>query len=145
MLAKEIMTTNVLTVTPDTTLNEVINLLSENKINALPVVDQNMKILGIITINDIIRRCLPSYLDILEDCFFLLDSGKFNSQAKNLKKIKVSEVMQKAYCIEEETEMVQAAAIMIKKNTRHLLVQKEGRLRGIISKIDIIRAIAKNA
>ncbi|KXG75182.1 Hypoxic response protein 1 [Fervidicola ferrireducens] len=144
MLAKDIMTTNVITVNPDTSLSEAINLLSENKINALPVVDEDMKILGIVTIGDIIKKCLPSYLDTLEDGFFLLNSQKFNSKTKDLRNVKVKEVMQKAYSIDEEDEMVHAAAIMVKKNIRHILVQKNGKLRGIISKIDIIRAIAKN-
>ena len=63
ILAKDIMTTNVVTITPDTSLYDAMVLIDKKKIKHLPVVDKNA-VVGIITAMEILR-IQPSYMEIL--------------------------------------------------------------------------------
>ncbi len=64
MLAKDIMTKKVITVSPDATLNEAAELMTKNNISGLPVVENDMTLVGIISESDIIEdRSLFSGLD----------------------------------------------------------------------------------
>ena len=64
MLAKDIMTTKLITVSPKATLNEAAELMTEHNISGLPVVENDMVLVGIISESDIIEeRSLFSGLD----------------------------------------------------------------------------------
>lgn len=64
MLAKDIMTKKVITVSPDATLNDAAELMTKNNISGLPVVENDMTLVGIISESDIIEdRSLFSGLD----------------------------------------------------------------------------------
>ena len=56
MLARDIMTVKVITVTPGTRVSEVANILIENRISAVPVVDEKGALLGIVSEGDLMRR-----------------------------------------------------------------------------------------
>ena len=56
MKAKDVMTTEVLTVTPDTTVEEIAKLMLEHRISGVPVADEQGAVLGIVSEGDLIRR-----------------------------------------------------------------------------------------
>ena len=70
LTAKEIMTTEVMTVSPDTSITEAAKLLLEKRINGLPVVDSQGQLMGIICQTDLITQqkqlSLPSFVTILD-------------------------------------------------------------------------------
>ena len=56
MWAKNVMTTNVVTVQPDTEVTEIARLLLKRRISAVPVVDADQRVLGIVSEGDLMRR-----------------------------------------------------------------------------------------
>ena len=58
MLAREIMTTDVITVSPDEEVEVVAKLLVDNKISGIPVVDQDNHVLGIVTEKDLLIKAV---------------------------------------------------------------------------------------
>lgn len=143
MKAKDIMTTPVISVTPDTTIEEAAQLLFENKINGLPVVNENNEVVGIITGQIIIRSYLPSYLELIDENFHLLSLDKFLAQSKISKKAPVKKIMLKPHVVNDNKDVVEIAAIMVTRGLRQIIVVDDNnRLVGIISKIDIVKAVA---
>ncbi len=67
MLIQDVMTSNPITTSPDTPLEEVAHLMIEKRINRLPVVDANQKLVGIITRHDLVSALKPQAFANTED------------------------------------------------------------------------------
>jgi CBS domain-containing protein len=63
-LARDVMTANVISVSPDTTVRSVCNLMHEHEIGALPIVDVLGRVLGLVTDRDIVIRAVAARRDI---------------------------------------------------------------------------------
>ena len=75
MLSKDIMTRDVITVRPEDEVEKVAQLLLENKISGIPVVDENHRVIGIITEKDLMIKAtelkVPFYLTLFDSIIFL--------------------------------------------------------------------------
>ena len=61
MNAKDVMTTEVVTVSPETTVQDVAKILSEKGISGAPVVDANQRLVGIVSEGDLLHRAVANY------------------------------------------------------------------------------------
>ena len=125
------MTEDVITITPDTTLKEVHDIMNEKGIRRLPVV-RNGKLLGIVTLGDI-RGAEPSRASSLS-------IWEVNHL---LTKLKVSEIMTRnPVTIQQDASIGDAAKTMLEKKFSGLpVVDEEDRLVGIITESDIFRLV----
>ena len=134
MLVSDVMTTNVISVTPDISINEALRLLKENGIRRLPVTDGHGNVMGIVTEKDL-KSAAPSKATTLDiwEIHQLLD------------KIKVEEVMtREVITIKEDTPLEEAARIMAEKKIGALpVLNEDGKLSGIITESDIFRTFVK--
>lgn len=147
--AKDIMTEAVITVTPETTVEELGRLFIEKDISGAPVVDERGKLVGIVTENDFIskntRLHIPTVLRLF-DAFIPLGTSKLEEEIKRMAASTVGEVCtKKVVTVAEETPVDEIATIMNEKKIHLLPVVKEGRVAGIIGKKDLIRGIAGEA
>ncbi|MBB4187883.1 CBS domain-containing protein [Sinorhizobium terangae] len=111
---------NVVTVTPDVTVHQAATILHGNRIGAVVVVDPDDHIVGILTERDVVAA-------IAKYGAACLDSS-------------VSSVMwQNVYCCREEMSIAALMEMMSKLRARHLPVEKEGRLAGIVSIGDVVK------
>ncbi|THK40039.1 CBS domain-containing protein [Ensifer sp. MPMI2T] len=111
---------NVVTVTPDVTVHQAATFLHDNRIGAVVVVDPDDQIIGILTERDVVAA-------IAKYGATCLDSP-------------VSSVMwQNVYCCREEMSIATLMEMMSKLRARHLPVEKEGRLAGIVSIGDVVK------
>lgn len=145
MLAKDIMVKNVITVKRDQTVEDVIRLLMEHNISGLPVVDDENRIVGIVSEGDLIYRSkqlkLPSYFTILDGYIFLDNPKTMEEQIKKMVGYLVKDIMtEKVITLNEEDSIEKAASLMTDKKVNRLPVVKEGKLVGIISRRDIIKS-----
>lgn len=146
--ARDIMTKEVVTVNPQLPVLELARLLAEKKINGVPVVDDAGQLVGVVTQSDLIDRArkfeLPLVITILDAHFYLERPGTFK---KNLEKMignRVADLMTSPpITISPDLTVEEIAAIMAHKKVHTLPVVAEGKLVGIIGKIDIIRALAQ--
>ncbi len=144
--AKDIMTEDVIMVSPDATVEELGRLFIEKGISGAPVVDAGGKLFGIVTENDLIsknsRLHIPTILRLF-DAFIPLGASKLEVEIKRMTASTVGEVCnRKVVTIAEETPIDEIATIMNEKKIHLLPVVRVGRVVGIIGKKDLIRGIA---
>lgn len=145
--AKDIMTEKVITVRPETPLEEFARILIENRISGAPVVDKDGNLVGIITENDLInqnkRLHIPTVIRLF-DAFIMLESpGKIKDEIKRITATTVWDICTKeVVTVSEDTPLQEIATIMSEKKIHLLPVMRDKRIVGIIGKADIIKAMA---
>jgi CBS domain-containing protein len=148
--AKDIMTKDVISVTPDTEIIEVARLLLKKHINGVPVVDDEGNLVGIICQSDLISQQkklpLPSFFNLL-DTFIPLDSpGKIGREVEKISAARAEQAMTPdPVTVNPQTGLEDIAAIMVNKNLHTIPVVEEGKLVGVIGKEDILRTIMPDA
>ncbi len=147
--AKDIMTKEVFKVRPDSTVEELARLLIEHKISGVPVVDENNKLIGIVTENDLIsqnkRLHIPTIIRLF-DAFILVGAGKLEEEIKKMAATFVDEIcVTKVESIQEETSLDEIATIMAEKSIHLLPVLRDGIVVGIVGKADMVRAMTNEA
>ena len=112
--------TNVITARPEQTVREVVSLLAEHNVGALVVADSELRCVGIISERDIVRRAAVD-----EDVFSL----------------PVSDVMTSGVIVAGmHHDLRPVVHTMLEKRIRHLPIVEEGRILGIISIGDVLKA-----
>ena len=132
MLVQEWMTKDVVTITPDVSIMKASRLMKEKRIGRLPVVDEDGRVVGIITDRDI-RSASPSKATTLEmhELYYLLSE------------LKTKDVMSKKPVCAKETDSVESIArLMMEKRFGGLpIVNADNQLVGIITDSDIFKVL----
>ena len=145
--AKDIMTTDVIVAKTDDSIANVATLLIKEKIGGLPVVDENNKVVGIISETDIMQKEIdiesPRVLNFFQGLIFLDDIKKLEDDMKKVAAYKVEDLMSKdIITVNENDSFDYVANVMIKKSINRVpVVDKENFLKGIICRYDIIKAM----
>lgn len=144
----EVMTSNPVTVNPDNPLKDAIKILAEKKISGLPVVDNNKKIIGVISESDLMWQETgvepPPYIMILDSLIYLENPARYDKEIHKALGQTVKEVMSdKPITIKADQTVKEAANLMhIKKIRRLPVINSEEKVIGIITQGDIIRTMA---
>ncbi len=149
LTAKDIMTKAVVTVRPETSIEELSSLLVQHGISGVPVVDESGALYGIVTENDLISRNkrlhIPTVVSFLDAAIYLESSKKFEQEVKRLAATKVGEIcVRKVITITEDTTVTDIATIMAEKKAYLLPVVKNGKVTGIVGKRDVVKAVAQS-
>jgi CBS domain-containing protein len=147
MKAVEIMTRNPVTVGPEASIMKAVGLMLQRRISGLPVVDRGGALVGIVTEGDLLRRTetgtqrhRPRWLE------FLIGPGHLADEYVQACGRKIHEVMtQNVVTIAEDTPMDEIVHIIESRRIRRLPVLREGRLVGIVSRANLVRALASLA
>ena len=146
--AKDIMTRDVITVKPSTTIEELARILMEHRISGVPVVDDNGNLTGVVTENDLIsqnkRLHIPTVVRLF-DAFIMLESpASIEKELKKMTANTVADIYTKdIITVGEDAELEEVATIMYEKKV-HLVPVVEGKkIKGIIGKMDIIKGMKK--
>jgi CBS domain-containing protein len=138
MRVKDLMKSNVVTVKPDNSVKHAAQIMLARGISGLPVVDDRDALVGIITEGDLLRR-REIGAEVRHNGSVAERSAAF---VKN-HSWKVADVMtQGVISVEEETSVGRVAALMDDHHVKRIPVTREGRLVGIVSRIDLLRLIA---
>ncbi|NJL88646.1 MAG: CBS domain-containing protein [Coleofasciculaceae cyanobacterium SM2_1_6] len=144
----EIMTRDPIAVTPSTPLKEAIQLLAERRISGLPVVDEQGKLVGIISETDLMWQETgaekPPYVMVLDSIIYLQNPLKYDQEIHKALGQTVGEVMTShVISIHPDKSIRDATQILQQKKIHRLPVLDEaGKLVGILTRGDIIRAMA---
>ena len=146
--AKDIMTSDVITVKEMTTLEDLARIIMQHHISGAPVVNDKGTVTGIVTENDLInqnkRLHIPTILRLF-DAFIPLGTSKLESEIKRMAASTVKDIYtKKVITVDEETPIENIATIMAEKKIHLLPVLKEGELVGIIGKKDIIKGLSRD-
>jgi CBS domain-containing protein len=144
MRAIDVMVREVVTVRPDTDVADAVKLLAEHDVSALPVVDGEGNLLGILSEADLIHRAeigtekhRPWWLEAVTGASRLAEEF-----AKSHGK-KVGEIMTSgAISVSEDTPLSEIAALFEQKQIKRVPVVKDGKLIGIVSRSNLVQALA---
>jgi len=145
MHIKDVMTTDVVTVSTDDPVEKCAKLLQENDISGLPVVDKEGRVVGMITEGDLIRRAsrieAPGYLEILGGLIYLGSPKKFVDELQRAMALEAGKMMSgEVVSIRPDQSLESAATLMVKHNINRLpVVDDEEKLVGIVSRRDIMK------
>jgi len=147
MLASELMTRSVITVKPTTGIHELAELFIEKNISGAPVVDDEGIVVGIVQEEGIMfqdkKVHLPSFVNMSLG-FLTLGAKRLEEEIKKVTASKAADIMEKdVVSITPDITIENVATMMIEKKNYYLLVIDEGKLVGVVTKRDIVRAIAK--
>jgi len=139
----DIMTRDVVTVGPDVSLREVLQLFSENHISGAPVLIAN-KIAGVVSVSDLID--IPAMTPAVEDAGDTRRAVKPESETGVLDECTVSEVMTRypIWKMRPDAPVPAAADCMRQNGIHRILVVEDEKLLGIVTAWDIAKAVADN-
>jgi CBS domain-containing protein len=147
MKAADVMVTDVITVRPDTSTQEAARILVDNGISAAPVVDAEGRVAGIVSEGDLIRRAEIGTEFRRSWWLELLSSPE--ARARDFVKshaLKVSDVMTTRVVTASETASLGEIANLLEKNgIKRVPIVRDGRLVGIVSRANLLRAYATSA
>ncbi|MBI5844540.1 MAG: CBS domain-containing protein [Deltaproteobacteria bacterium] len=141
----EIMTKDVVTVTPDLEIAKAAQILLDRRINGVPVVDGNGRLVGILCQSDIIatqkRFPLPSFFSLL-DGILPIGSGRMEKELAKMSAATVGQAMtEKPVFVAPDSTVEEAATLMVEKKFHTLPVVENGLLVGVVGKEDVLRTM----
>jgi len=115
-----------------------------HRLSALAVVDENNRLLGVISDRDLIKAALPDYRTLISNLNYSLDVEPFEELLKREDKIKVSQLYREDFeTTTPETRIVEVAAMMIFKDFTRVFVTENDNLVGILLRKDIVNMIIR--
>jgi len=142
--AQDIMKTGVITVSPETTVEELGRLFIERGISGAPVVSADGKLYGIVTENDLIKQNrrfhIPTIIRLFDAFIPLEGSSSMEKEIRRMSASRVSEICtREVVTVAPETPLQEIATIMSEKGIHLLPVIDAGKIVGIIGKMEVIK------
>ncbi len=144
----DVMTANPTTVSPETSLEEAIQILAEKDISGLPVVNKQGELVGVISETDLTWQAsgveAPPYIMFLDSVIYLQNPAKHNQEVHKALGQTVAEAMSDRPTTVKGNQLVgEAARIMHEKKVRRLpVIDDNSKLIGMITQGDVIKMMA---
>ena len=148
LTARDVMTADPVTIAPDAKVTDAAKLMAESNIGALPVMEGDV-LIGLVTEGDLIMRDVklefPTYIHLLDGFIMYPPSTvKFESELKKAVAASVADVMTSdPVTIDVDAPLEDVASRLADEDVSRLPVMEGAKLVGIVSKHDIVRAIAQ--
>jgi len=144
--AIEIMKKEVITVAPDTTVEEAGRLFMEKNISGAPVVDSEGRLYGIVTENDLItkdkRLHIPTILRIFDAFIPLERPSAIEKEIRKMAAYLVKDICTRdVITVKEDADLQEIATIMTEKGVHLLPVVKGGKVLGIVGRREVLDAL----
>ena len=146
----EVMTKDVVTLSPDQSLAEAADLLAEKGIGAAPVVDADGKIVGLLRDEDLLiseaRLHLPTTIAILPGIEFTLPGQirRYDEELKKAAASTVADVMEREFKkVGPDATIEDVATLMHEHDVTHVPVVVDDKVVGIVARGDIVRYLAE--
>ena len=143
MRARDIMTTNVVTVSPETDIAEAVRLMLDRQISGVPVIDDSGRLIGILTEGDLMRR---AELVTGRQSWWINPISSPEQEARAYVKahgLKVKDVMTKeVVTINEQEPLDRIAMVFEERGIKRTPVMRSGKIVGIVSRANLLRSLA---
>ena len=135
MLVRDVMTTQVVSVRPDARVKEAIQLLDDHQITAMPVVDAEGRLVGVVSEADVLRDALPPDRRVHEIPVAIEDRTRI---------LTVNDVMTHLpMSVTADADLSIAASVLVDTAIKSLPVVEGDRVVGMVSRRDVIAVLAK--
>jgi CBS domain-containing protein len=144
MLAKDVMTSPVLSISPDATILQAVRTMLQRRISGLPVIDKDDRLVGMLTEGDLLRRVetgterrRPRWLE------FLLGPGRLADEYTRTHGRKVKDVMTgDPLTVTEDAALDEVVKLMEKRQIKRVPVVRDGKIAGIVTRANLLHALA---
>lgn len=143
MQAKDVMTSNVVSVSADATVVEIAQLLLQRNISAVPVVDDDGRPIGLVSEGDLIRRAELG-TERKRSWWLSLLAGESEHASDYVKAhgLRASDVMTRdLVTVDVDTDLAAIATILEEKRIKRVPVVREGRIVGIVSRSNLLQGL----
>ena len=144
--AGDLRSVDLAVVHPETSLREAVNLMANRRVSGVPVVDADGTLVGMLSEGDLVRwhegysAKQAKWLDMLADGFILAPDFLDGIRSEQNK---VKLIMSKgATTVTEDVAAREIASMMYAKKIKRVPVLRDGKLVGIVSRSDLVRALA---
>jgi CBS domain-containing protein len=149
-VVREIMDSEAETVAPDTPVEDVVRLLRENELPGVPVIDGDGRCVGIVTEADLVLPDdqgdlhIPHYINLFGGTVFLEPLGRFEQRLRKAFASKASDMMTSdPDTVGPDTSVRDAARLIHESGHNRLpVVDGDGRLVGVVTRVDVLGALA---
>lgn len=147
--AKDIMTSDVRSVSPETELEELAKIFIEQNKQALPVLDNRGCLVGMVSQNDLVERDkplhIPTVISIFDWVLYLESEKSFKAEVERMAARTVGEICRREVpTCSPETDVSDIASLMVDK-AAHLVpvVDSDRKVVGVVARLDIIKAMGR--
>jgi CBS domain-containing protein len=146
--AREIMTTDIVTVKKETTIRELAELFTTRRIGSIPVVDEDGNLVGIVSESDLIEQDrnfhIPTVISLFDWIIYLESEKKFEKELKKMTGQTVGDIYtEEVETISPDTPIYDIADKMSNQKIHSLPVVEDRKIIGVVSRIDLIRTMVK--
>jgi CBS domain-containing protein len=145
-IAKDYMSKKIKSVRPDMNAKKALQLLIKSKTSGLPVIDRTGAVVGVFTEKEVLKAILPSYIKYVGAFIYGEDTKSELKKLCRLEKCTVKDVMRtEVPTISPETSLTEVSKIMLTRSERRVIVTKGKKAIGVITRSDVVKALAKEA
>jgi len=144
LIAADIMLESPPTVAPGDSLKTVANVMFKHRIDGVPVVEKGGKLVGEISEKELLKFALPDYESFIANMANLPELEPFEDLLRQEDKVRVKDVMNKdVVTFPVMTQVVEIAAFMLFKDVDRVMILKDEKLVGVVSRSDIVSKIIR--
>ena len=145
MKVGDIMIRDISAIFEDETVERFIRLCANHIRTGMPVVDDEMRILGYISENDVVNAVIPSYFGMLQSASFIPDTNQLKKKLYLIKDEPISKYMAKSVIsVKENDTLLHASDLLIRHKLFSLcVVDEEERLTGLVNRSRILLGVLK--
>jgi len=144
MKVKDIMDPSPNLIKTFDTFEHLVKILDEVKYHVVFVIDEEDKLMGIVTEGDVIKVLIPKYITVDESLISVLDVNYFERKCRESKNLTINGIMSKVtFMVGEEDSLIKAAALMVVNKIHTLPVVRNSKVVGIVSRLTLIKHITK--
>jgi CBS domain-containing protein len=147
---RDIMETTPVTVSPDTSVEDVVGTLREHELPGVPVVYVDGRCVGIVTEADLVLPDdqgdlhLPHYINLFGGTVFLEPLGRFEQRLRKAFASNAADMMtSEPDTVAPDTSVQEAARLIHRSGHNRLPVVEDGRLVGVVTRLDVLGALAQ--
>jgi CBS domain-containing protein len=145
----EIMDTNPVTVSPDTSVEDVVAAMREHELPGLPVVDADGQLVGIVTEADMVLQDdqgdlhIPHYVNLFGGTVFLESLHRYEDRLRKAFASSAKDMMTRdPDTVSPDTSVHEAARLIHDTGHNRVPVVEDGRLVGVVTRLDLLGALA---
>jgi CBS domain-containing protein len=138
------MKRNVISISETATVREAAAIVAEKHIGLLPIVDNDMQVIGVVGLKDLLSLEMPDFMKFIADVDYVHDFGAVENTRPSPEMLDkpITSLMKDAITVEEECGLMRAYALILQHNLHDMpVVSNAGKLTGVASRVDIGTAI----
>jgi CBS domain-containing protein len=144
MRAADVMTPDPISIDPEASISDAVQVMLKHRFSGLPVVDKNGALVGVVTEGDLLRRTetgtqrkRPGWIE------FVIGAGRLAAEYQKAAGRKVSDVMTPdVHSVKEDTPLAEVVPLMERHRIKRVLVVRGDKLVGMLTRANLLHALA---